>query len=113
MKAALRQETMKRYPGNEKELAQIEQYILKLLISVRYLADTIQGLKDTVESTESVVELFHTLCGTYDPEIRERASYLLCVLSIIPPKYFGIPQLLTALDMYGITIKMNKFPILI
>ena len=89
--------------------SELNSYIKTLMNCIHKLMDSKEGIRLTLTHPNAVSCLFRITCDCHSAEIRQLGLRILAILCLLPPKYFAIGSIMTALDTYAQTKGISRF----
>lgn len=95
--------------SNIPEIKQTNQILYGIIVCIRRLMDSIEGMKLTLTHPTALISMFRVLCDSPVEEIRDISLFIISVLCLLTPKYYAIGAILTAIDTYALSKNVSRF----
>ncbi|CAL6064664.1 Formin_homology 2 domain-containing protein [Hexamita inflata] len=97
----------------EAQIPVLENLLYQLLVCCRKLMDSKDGMRQVLTHPSALTSLFRILCDSHVQDCRDVSLFIISVLCLLPPMYYAIGSIMTALDTYGLSRGVSRYFVLL
>ncbi|CAL6058333.1 Conserved_hypothetical protein [Hexamita inflata] len=97
----------------EAQIPVLENLLYQLLVCCRKLMDSKDGMRQVLTHPSALTSLFRILCDSHVQDCRDVSLFIISVLCLLPPMYYAIGAIMTALDTYALSRGVSRYFVLL